>query len=80
MRDQVQHTQTFDACDAGGRRHVLLLYREFVHVGGLDDQNTFAIGSRWLKTAAGEAVTRVAKGVYELAGCGTLTSDDPEAP
>ena len=49
MKDQVQHTQTFDACDAGGRRHVLLLYREFVHVGGPDDQNTFAIGSRWLK-------------------------------
>jgi hypothetical protein len=80
MRDQVQHTQTFDACDAGGRRHVLLLYRESVHVGLPGDENTFAPGLRSLKTADGEAVTLVAKRVYELAGGARLTSDDPEAP
>ena len=80
MKDQTQHTQTFDASDAHGQRYVLLLYQEFVHVGGPDDQHSFAPGARSLKTAAGEVVTRVAKGVYELDGGGTLLSDDPDAP
>jgi hypothetical protein len=77
---RIQHTSSFLATDAAGKRYQLHAYTEYIDVATTGGRSEVA-GAKKIRTDNGQKVNRHEKGKYQIAATGLeLTSDDPNAP
>ena len=74
-------TGTFTARTAAGREQILHIYTRFEDAATPEDRYAVVAVGDEFRTPEGLAVTRLAKGAYQVAQTGLrLYSDDPDAP
>ena len=80
MVKQVEETNRFSAYDEEGRKYTIFEFTEY-HDASTWSSDKLVEGLKELRTADGEVVNRIEKGVYRIMGVQEIevTSDDPNA-
>ena len=77
----VRHTGAFTARTPSGREQIIHIYTRFEDAATPEDRSAVVAVGDEFRTPEGLAVTRLAKGEYQVAQTGLrLHADDPEAP
>ena len=78
---ETRHTGSFTAVDEDNIKWTLHILTDFVDAGTFADPHKQLKGFREIRTDDGGAVTRLAKGEYQVIDTGKiLRSEDPLAP
>jgi hypothetical protein len=80
MLKERRHHSSFLAEDASGRKERLDVFIDIHDAASIDDPNSEIQGLKQIQTSAGEPVSRLERGKYQIVQSGQiLTSHDPEA-